>query len=93
MLRRMGWMILGAALALVFVQSWNGALAYDPYVLNNLKKSRDALLDQRSELQRAYDQNAQQIDVLQQKQARLDNYLKQIEQSLRDVNRAIDQSN
>lgn len=63
--------------------------AYQDYVYANLQKSRDALLDQRRELQRAYDDTGKQIDVLQQKLQRIDNYLKQVDKALRDVDDAL----
>lgn len=59
------------------------------YVFNNLNKSRDALLDQRRELQRAYDDTARQIDLLNQKQQRIDSYLKQVDKAIRDVDDAL----
>lgn len=85
---------LGAIAATTAMAAWAGvAKAYDSYVLNNLKRSRDALLTQQSDLQRAYDETARQIDSLQNKLARIDGYLRQVDQALRDVNRAIDQAN
>lgn len=59
------------------------------YVFDNLNKSRDALLDQRRELQRAYDDTAKQIDMLNQKQQRIDSYLKQVDKAIRDVEDAL----
>ena len=68
------------------------ASAYDAYTINNLKRSRDALLDQQTELQKAYDDTSRQVDTLQQKLTRINNYLNQINLSLRDVDRALDQT-
>lgn len=77
-----------AGLMLAMIPSQPGS-SYDPYVYDNLKKSRDALLSQRDELQRAlYDVN-QQIGRLQSRQSRLDSYVKQVDQSLRDVEDAL----
>lgn len=59
------------------------------YVYNNLNKSRDALLDQRRELQRAYDDTAKAIDVLNQKLQRIDAYMKQVDKAIRDVDDAL----
>ncbi len=63
--------------------------SYDSYVYENLKKSRDALLSQRDELQRAMSDTDQAIGRLQSKQTRLDSYIKQVNQSLRDVEDAL----
>ncbi len=94
MRQKMTWFTFGIVAALVVTQVWAGvASAYDPYVVNNLRRSRDALLAQQADIQRAYDDTARQVDVLQQKLAKLDAYLRQVDQALRDVNRAIDQSN
>jgi septal ring factor EnvC (AmiA/AmiB activator) len=92
--QKLSWFAVGAVSALAVMQIWAGmASAYDPYVLNNLKRSRDALLTQQADIQRAYDDTSRQVDVLQQKLAKLDGYLRQLDQALRDVNRAIDQAN
>jgi DNA repair exonuclease SbcCD ATPase subunit len=94
MRQQWSWIALGAIVTITAMAAWAGvAKAYDPYVLNNLKRSRDALLTQQSDLQRAYDETARQIDALQNKLARIDGYLRQVDQALRDVNRAIDQAN
>jgi len=92
--QKLSWFAGGAAAAMAVIQVWAGvASAYDPYVLNNLKRSRDALLSQQADIQRAYDDTSRQVDLLQQKLAKLDGYLRQVDQALRDVNRAIDQAN
>lgn len=63
--------------------------AYDQLVYNNLMKSRDALVTQQQELQRAYDETQKQIDALNAKLTRYDTYLKQLNASLRDVDTAL----
>jgi len=92
--QKLSWFAGGAAAAMAMMQIWAGvASAYDSYVLNNLRRSRDALLTQQADIQRAYDETSRQVDVLQQKLAKLDGYLRQVDSALRDVNRAIDQAN
>ena len=63
--------------------------AYDNYVYDNLQKSRDALLDQKRELQRAFDDTSKQMDALNLKLQRIDAYMKQIDKALRDVDDAL----
>ncbi len=66
-----------------------GASGYDPYVYDNLQRSRDALLSQKTELQRAYNDVASQVDKLQTKLTRLDSYLRQVDSSIKDVDNAL----
>lgn len=66
-----------------------GTSAYDQYVYNNLTKSRDALLAQQQELQRASDDIRKQIDLLNGKLTRIDSYMRQVNQSLKDVDYAL----
>ena len=61
-------------------------------VYDNLQRTRDALLDQRKHLQEVYDQTSTQIDQLQQKLSRIDNYLNQNDRALRDVESALSKS-
>lgn len=63
--------------------------AYDQQVYNNLMKSRDALISQQAELQRAYDETQKQIDALNQRLVRIDSYLKQVNSSVKDVDTAL----
>ena len=94
MRQKLIWFAFGIIASLVMMQVWAGvASAYDPYVANNLKRSRDALLTQQADIQRAYNETARQVDVLQQRLSKLDAYLRQVDQALRDVNRAIDDTN
>lgn len=69
--------------------SGQNSMAYDVSVYNNLLKSRDALVQQQSELQRAYDETQKQIDSLNQKLGRIDAYLKQVNSSIKDVDTAL----
>lgn len=69
--------------------SQRSSAAYDDYVYNNLQKSRDALVDQKRELQRAYDETSKQIEALNQKLQRIDAYMKQVDKAMRDVDEAL----
>lgn len=93
MLKRWSIYILGLLAGLLLTDAVVPVFAYDNYVLDNLRRSRDALLSQQAELKTAYDDTQRQIAVLQQKLTRIDGYLNQIDLSLRDVNHAIDQAN
>jgi len=82
----------GACLLLALLFSLAGvARAYDQYAMNNLQRSRDALLQQQAELQRAYDDTARKVAQLQQALSRLDSYLDQNQKSIRDVEAAMNQ--
>lgn len=90
MLLRITYLLMGALLSLTISHCLTGpAGAYSNQVYNNLQRTRDALLDQRDRLQRAYNNVSKQIDELQQKKVRLNSYLDQTEQSLRDVERSL----
>jgi prefoldin subunit 5 len=78
-----------AAVALLVVNAGSSS-GLDNYLYDNLQRSRDALLSQRDELQRARNDVMAQIDRLNQKAARIDQYLKQVDDLLRDVNSALD---
>ena len=73
-----------AALLMIGLKDTSSA-RYDSYVYDNLQRSRDGLLGQREELQRARNDTLSQIDRLNQKVARIDAYLRQVDDSLRDV--------
>ena len=90
-MRSMGKRIgVGLAVAvLATVLGSNTSQGYDPYVYESLQRSRDALLAQRGELQRAYNDVAGQVDKLQARMSRIDSYLKQVDMSLRDVEDAM----
>lgn len=81
---------VGLALALlVSVFNSNTSQGYDSYVYDSLARSRDALLAQKGELQRAYNDVAGQVDKLNARLGRIDAYLKQVDLSLRDVEDAM----
>ncbi len=89
---RLSWFAMGVVAAITCAQLVTGtALAYDTGVYNNLLKTRDALLQQRDYLQRAYDDTAKQIDLLQQKLGRVNDYLDQNNKNLRDIDTALGQ--
>jgi septal ring factor EnvC (AmiA/AmiB activator) len=88
-LARFGWFSLGVVSA--FTANQVLAAGYDPNVYNNLMKTRDALLQQRDYLQKAYDDTNKQIDALQQKMTRINNYLDQNDKNLRDIDQALRQ--
>lgn len=54
-------------------------------IYSNLERSRDALLSQQAELQKAYDDTRKQIDNLNGRLNRIDSYLRQINSALKDV--------
>ncbi len=81
--------IASLCIALPFSPSQRSSAAYDDYVYNNLQKSRDALVDQKRELQRAYDETSKQIDTLSQKLQRVDAYMKQVDKAMHDVDEAL----
>ncbi len=64
--------------------------ASDPESYNKLKASSDALRAQQREVMRSYSEVRSQIDQLRHQQALLENYLGQLDQSIRDVDRAMD---
>ena len=80
---------LGLSFMLI-ASSVDSSSGSDNYLYDNLQRSRDALLAQRDELNRAKTDVLAQIDRLNQKAARIDQYLNQVDDSLRDVNSALD---
>ena len=74
-----------AVLITLSIMSFAPCNSYDTGVYNNLKQSRDALLGQQAELQRAYDDVRQQIGRLNSRLDRLDSYLRQVNAALKDV--------
>lgn len=61
-----------------------GSRAYD-----RLAASRDALLAQQRDIQRAYDDLARQMDEIKRKMTLLDAYAHQTDNAIRDVDRAM----
>lgn len=81
---------LWCAVLLLFLDS-GGARSRNSYLYDNLQRSLDALSGQRAELERSRSDILGQIDLLQQKVARIDQYLKQVDDSLQDVDHALNQ--
>jgi hypothetical protein len=82
--------LLGLVAAVLLVGFNAGSSSgYDNYAYNNLLRSRDALVDQRAELERARTDVLGQIDKLNARVARIDSYLKQVDSSITDVNAAL----
>jgi hypothetical protein len=83
-------LLSGLVVALAVVGSGTEQSAgYDNYAYNNLLKSRDGLQGQKAELERARNDVLGAIDKLNQRLSRIDSYLGQVDDSLRDVNRAL----
>lgn len=78
--------LIGIA-ATLFVTVIAPSPAYDPY--DRLKASRDAMLSQQREVQRSYNEVNTQIDELRRQQSILEQYLQQLDRSIRDVDRAM----
>ena len=85
--------LLLTSVILAFLMSgWGQAGSpLDNQASTKLMASRDALLSEERDIQRAYDEVARQIDELQRKQALLDSYLRQVHGAIRDVDRAMGQ--
>lgn len=81
--------LIGLSVGLSMVPRAACAPGYDPYLQDNLKRSRDALLSQRAELKRAFSDTQGQIDRLNQKLTRIDQYIRQVDQALNDVDAAL----
>lgn len=84
-----GWLCLAIFLGISFAPRAACAPGYDPYLINNLTKSRDALLQQSQELQRAYGEVQAQMDRLNQRLTRINQYQRQVNTALNDVEAAI----
>lgn len=81
------------ALTVAMTSNWAvGTAIADIGVYNNLRQSRDAILAQRSRLQDAHDKLAKQIDYLQSQQDKVNAYLNDNDRALRDVERALAQT-
>jgi len=65
------------------------APATDSPAYSKLKASSDALHAQKREVQRSYNEVVGQIDELRRRQGLLENYLLQLDHSIRDVDRAL----
>lgn len=78
------------ALTILGVQPGVGSVSDD--VVQRLQTTRDALIIQERDIRRSYDDVTRQIDELRRKQALLDSYLTQTRNAIRDVERAIGNS-
>ncbi len=65
------------------------AVAYDGQVVANLKRSRDALLTQKTELESATHRIDEQVAELHRQHEQLDAYLRDTDRALRDVETAL----
>ncbi len=92
MFNRSKWVFIGVCLGLVCTQTVRQVSARDNVVYENLLKSRDAMLAQRAYLQKASDGFSNQINDLQDKQKRVNDYLRQIDQALKDIDLAVRQA-
>lgn len=63
--------------------------AYNDQVYNSLLRTRDALIDQRKSIEQAIDQTRKKIDSLNAHLKTLEDYLRQTESDIRDVDRAL----
>ncbi len=63
--------------------------AYDSATDDNLRRSRDALLDQEAHLKDQANRIAQDIDNLQRQLASVNDYLRDTEHALDDVDRSL----
>jgi septal ring factor EnvC (AmiA/AmiB activator) len=80
---------LAAALAAAFVLLMGSYALAESDVYFNLKRTREALLAQRQELLNAQQAVQQQIGELQRRSDRIDAYLRDNDNSLRDVEGAL----
>ena len=84
-------LLLACTLAGIF---WHDhALAYDPTVDTSLRRSKNALLTQRTELLDACDKRKAQIDQMQLELDRLQGYVRDTDRTLRDIDIALSRIN
>jgi hypothetical protein len=65
------------------------AIAYDSLVTDRLERSRDALLDQKTRLEESDQRLGEAIDELNTKRDRVKTYLRDTDESLREVEIAL----
>jgi hypothetical protein len=65
------------------------AIAYDSLVTDRLERSRDALLDQKTRLEESDQRLGETIDELNVKRDRVKTYLRDTDESLREVEIAL----
>lgn len=74
-----------AMVALLFTFGASKSSGYDSYVYENLQRSRDALLTQRAGLERKREEYAQKLARIDQYQRQVDSSLKDVEDALRNI--------
>jgi len=76
--------------SLIAALTWAGsAAAVDNTVIDNLKRSRDALLTQRQNLQESADAISRRIDELQHQLDSVNSYLRDTDSAIHDVDGAL----
>ncbi len=65
------------------------AEAYNDQVYNSLLRTRDALIDQKKSIEQAIEQTRKKIDALNAHLKTLEDYLKQTDSDIKDVDRAL----
>ena len=89
---KQGNLLLTSVVLALLLSGWGRAVSsLDNQASTKLLQSRDALLSEERDIQRAYEEVSRQIDELQRKQALLDSYLRQVHGAIRDVDRAMGQ--
>lgn len=79
-------------LTLLAVVSWSFGhvhAAYNPEVVNNLNRTRDALLDQRQHLQERSDSITRQVGELNRQLDVVNSYLRDTDKNIRDIEDAL----
>jgi septal ring factor EnvC (AmiA/AmiB activator) len=84
-------LLLSAVAALSFSMGY--VHAYSSEIRNNLNKTRDALLDQRSHLQQRADQLTLSIQELNRQLDVVNSYLRDTDRNIRDVEDALKRVN
>jgi ABC-type transporter Mla subunit MlaD len=86
------WLCVALLVGLTVAPRAACAPNYDSYLLDNLNRSRDALLSQQAELKRASNEVKEEIEKLNQRLTRIDQYLRQVDTALNDVEAAMRQA-
>ena len=73
-------------LAILLIEA---AAAYDPRIEQDLRRSRDALLTQKDELERAGNSIDDKVSELQKQRERIDYYLRDTDRALRNIDAAL----
>lgn len=77
------------AASLVAIALHYPAEAYNDQVYNSLLRTRDALIDQKKSIEQAIEQTRKKIDSLNAHLKTLEDYLKQTDSDIKDVDRAL----